>query len=73
MNGIFDLVHRAMMGGNRSLDDFSNEQQGNLNDAAAQFRALQQQRLKNQQQTPAATPEAPAASTPSPATTTPAN
>src|SRR6476646_3279788 len=42
-SGLFDLMHRAAFGGLRSADDYNAEQQQNLNDAAAQFRALQLQ------------------------------
>ncbi len=46
MNGIFDIVHRAMQGG-RSLDEFSSEQKESLDDATAQFRAKQRQQLQS--------------------------
>ncbi|MBD1860476.1 MULTISPECIES: hypothetical protein [Trichocoleus] len=58
-SSLFDLMHRAAFGGMRSADDYGTEQQQNLNDAAAQFRAIQLQRLK-QQKGPASRPSAPA-------------
>ena len=59
-SSLFNLMHRAAFGGMRSADDFGSEQQQNLNDAAAQFRAQQLKRLKQQPSTPAsATPAAP--------------
>ena len=63
-NGIFDLIHRAVLGPSRGLDEYSTEQRDNLNTAAAEFRAKQQQLLQNPGQT------TPAAVTP--ATVTPA-
>lgn len=49
ISGVHDLIHRAMQGG-RSLDEFRDEQQENLDSAADQFRAQQLQRLRNQPQ-----------------------
>ena len=60
-SSLFNLMHRAAFSGMRSADDYGAEQQQNLNDAAAQFRALQLKRLKQQ-------PSAPASSTSAPAT-----
>jgi hypothetical protein len=54
--GVYDLIHRAQMGNMRSWEDFSAEQNENLNDAAAQFRARQRQRIQGQQQTSPANP-----------------
>lgn len=51
--GIFDLIHRANLGGDRNLEDFSSEQNQSLNDAAAQFRKKQLERLQQRQATPA--------------------
>lgn len=48
--GVFDLIHRATLGNNRSLQDYSAEQNQNLNDAAAQFRTRQRQRIQGQGQ-----------------------
>lgn len=48
MGGVMDLIHNAMLGPSRSMQDYSAEQQENLNDAAAQFRAQQRQRLNSQ-------------------------
>ena len=48
--GVFDLIHRANLGNNRSIQDYSAEQNQNLNDAAAQFRARQRQRIQGQGQ-----------------------
>lgn len=47
-SAVFDLIHRANLGPSRSLEDFSSEQQKNLTDAAAQFRAKQRQILQQQ-------------------------
>lgn len=49
MGGVMDLIHNAMLGPSKSMADFSAEQQENLDDAAAQFRSQQQQRLNGQQ------------------------
>lgn len=49
ISGVHDLIHRAMQGG-RSLDEFRDEQQENLDSAADQFRTQQLQRLRNQPQ-----------------------
>ncbi|MFB2879104.1 hypothetical protein [Floridanema aerugineum] len=43
---VFDLIHRSNLGLNRSMEDVTNEQKENLDDAAAQFRARQRQRLQ---------------------------
>lgn len=51
--GIFDLIHRANLGGDRNIEDFSLEQNQSLNDAAAQFRKKQLERLQQRQATPA--------------------
>lgn len=51
--GIFDLIHRANLGGDRNVEDFSLEQNQSLNDAAAQFRKKQLERLQQRQATPA--------------------
>jgi hypothetical protein len=48
-DGIFDLIHRAIQGPSRSLDEFNSEQKESLDTAAADFRAQQRQRIQNQQ------------------------
>lgn len=48
--GVFDLIHRARLGNNRSLDEYSTEQNESLDAAAAKFRQMQQQRIQGQQQ-----------------------
>lgn len=45
----FDLIHRANLGSDRDPDEVSAEQQQNLDSAAAEFKALQRQRLQIQQ------------------------
>lgn len=45
-----DLIHRANLGGLRSMEEFIIEQDQNLNDAATDFRARQLQLLRQQQQ-----------------------
>lgn len=50
--GIFDLIHRANLGGDRNVEDFSLEQDQNLNSAAAQFRKKQLERLQQRQASP---------------------
>ncbi|WP_449417444.1 hypothetical protein [Phormidium nigroviride] len=46
--GIFDLIHRSRLGTLRNMDEFSSEQQQNLNDAAAEFREKQRLLLEQQ-------------------------
>jgi hypothetical protein len=55
----FDLIHRNNMGPGRSANEFSSDMHKSLDDAAAEFRRLQQERWQNQQIEPAAsaTPE----------------
>lgn len=53
---VFDLIHRARFG-NLDMDTFSQEQRQNLDDAAAQFRKQQQQRLGAPQPPAPAQPE----------------
>lgn len=48
--GVFDLIHRANLGNTRSLNDYSAEQNENLDAAAAQFRTIQLQRIRGQGQ-----------------------
>jgi|SRR6478672_13548477 len=44
--GVFDLIHRAQLGNLRSLEDYSTEQRQNLNDATADFKRQQMERLR---------------------------
>ncbi len=44
--GMMDLVRRATQGGKRSAEDYSNEQNQNLDSAASQFRARQLQQIQ---------------------------
>jgi hypothetical protein len=59
--GVMDLVHRAMQAGSLSNEDFYNQQTENLDSAAADFRAAQQQRLNG---TPANKPATTAGTAP---------
>ncbi|WP_448560804.1 hypothetical protein [Trichothermofontia sp.] len=45
---VFDIIHRARFG-NLDMDAFSQEQRQNLDDAAAQFRKQQRERLNTPQ------------------------
>ncbi len=57
--GVMDLVHRAMQAGSSlSPEDFYNQQQENLDSAAADFRAAQQQRLGGKVKPAPSTPTA---------------
>lgn len=47
---LFDLIHRAQLGSSRSTEEFNSEKNQSLNDAAAEFRKKQQQRLQNTSQ-----------------------
>lgn len=51
-NGLdmFDLLHRAQQGTIRSQDEFLRDQQETIGEAAADFRARQQEALQQQQQ-----------------------
>lgn len=49
--GVFDLIHRAQMGNVRTLQDYSTDQNENLDAAAAQFRELQRKRIQGQPRT----------------------
>ncbi|MEB3339065.1 MAG: hypothetical protein VKJ46_16455 [Leptolyngbyaceae bacterium] len=55
-SGLLDLIHRANLGGSRSLSDFTAEQGENINTAAAEFRALQLKRLQQQGEVPSNRP-----------------
>jgi len=46
---MLDIVNRAILGPGRSAQEFNQDQKESLDDAANQFRTLQQQRLRNQQ------------------------
>ena len=46
-----DLIHRANLSTGRSTEEFSQESQQNLNNAADEFKRQQQERL-NQQSSP---------------------
>ena len=48
--GIMQLMQRAQLGNIRSTSEFSAEQDRSINDAAAQFRQRQLQRIQNQNQ-----------------------
>lgn len=48
--GIMQLMQRAQMGTIRSTSEFTAEQDRSINDAAAQFRQRQLQRIQNQNQ-----------------------
>jgi hypothetical protein len=53
---MLDIVNRAILGPSRSSQEYGEAQRENLDDAAAQFRKQQQQRLQNQQPEGTATP-----------------
>ena len=44
----FDLIHQINLNNNRSLEEFNNETAKNLDDAAADFRRQQLERLNSQ-------------------------
>lgn len=48
---LFDLIHRAQLGSSMSAEEFNTEKNQNLNDAAAEFRKKQQQRIQSPSQT----------------------
>lgn len=47
---LFDLIHRAQLGTSRSADEFNADKNQSLNDAAAEFRKKQQQRIQTPSQ-----------------------
>ncbi|MEM8718775.1 MAG: hypothetical protein AAGE84_05640 [Cyanobacteria bacterium P01_G01_bin.39] len=47
-----DLIHRSQQFGRRSASEFEEESRGHINNSAADFKRLQQQRLLEQQQQP---------------------
>ena len=51
-----DLMHRAQQSNRRSAAEFNEEYQGQLDSSVSDFKQLQQQRILEQQQQPAATP-----------------
>ncbi|WP_421658277.1 hypothetical protein [Leptothermofonsia sp. ETS-13] len=59
---MLDIIHRAIQGQGRSLEEYSEEQRENLDSAAEEFLKLRQQRLGNQAPT---TPTTPTPATPS--------
>ena len=48
---IFDLYHRLNMSGGQTPEQFSNRQQENIGEAAADFRERQRQQLQNSSET----------------------
>lgn len=42
-----DIIHRANLGRGRDMSEFNQDSQDNLNDAATEFKRLQQERLQN--------------------------
>lgn len=54
-SSLFDLMHQLTLGNGRSLEDFSSEQQQNLNDAADLFKKQQLMRLKKETPQPTGT------------------
>ena len=53
---VFDLINRITLSNGRSAEDYSSEQNENLTDAVAQFRAKQQTRLQGKTPTTPVTP-----------------
>jgi hypothetical protein len=47
---MMDLIHRAQMGAQIDMENFTEEQKQNLNSAADAFRVQQMQRLEQSQQ-----------------------
>ena len=47
---LFDLIHRAQLGNSRSVEEFNTDKNQSLNDAAAEFRKKQQQRIQTPSQ-----------------------
>lgn len=45
---MFNIIHRANLGGSLNIDDYSAEQNESLNNAAAEFRKKQLQRMQQQ-------------------------
>ncbi len=57
-NSPFDLIHRAVLMNEMSLSDFSRMHQNRISTEAANFRALQQEAIRQQQAGQSAEPEA---------------
>lgn len=55
MNSVFDLIHRANMGGGRSLSEVQEEQRENISSEAADFRARQMELLQQENGTQSST------------------
>jgi hypothetical protein len=51
-SGMFDLIHRANLGGLKDNAQFQQEQRQNLNNAASDFRSRQLELLRSPQQSP---------------------
>lgn len=51
-----DLMHRAQQLNGRSAEEFNEESQVQIDNSASEFKRLQQQRILEQRQKPAATP-----------------
>lgn len=49
---MFNIIHRANLGGSLNIDDYNAAQNESLNNAAAEFRKKQLQRMQQQQATP---------------------
>ncbi|MDJ0574511.1 MAG: hypothetical protein QNJ65_05025 [Xenococcaceae cyanobacterium MO_234.B1] len=43
-----DLIHRARLSNNRSVEDFSQDSAGQIQDSASEFKLLQQQQILEQ-------------------------
>jgi len=52
VDSMFNLIHRAMQGSLKSADEFNSEQRQSLEEATAEFRAKQLERLQGQPQPP---------------------
>ncbi|MBL1176512.1 hypothetical protein [Pantanalinema sp. GBBB05] len=73
-SGMMDFIHRAMQGSTRSVEEFSAEQDENLDASLAEFRAQQAAEIRKRQQTTETNTTAPDAATsnnPAPTSTTP--
>lgn len=49
---VFDMIHRARLGNSRSIQEFRTEQRQQLDDAAAEFRRQQLDRIQNPTEAP---------------------
>ncbi|HSM81959.1 MAG TPA: hypothetical protein VLS96_09740 [Nodosilinea sp.] len=52
----FDLIHRAVLMNETSLNDFSRQHRGRMSNEASNFRTLQQEALRRQAETEAGDP-----------------